>query len=200
MIRVVLPAHLRTIAKVSGEVALDVPGVASMGSVLDALEARYPTLQGTIRDHVTKQRRPFVRFFACENDRPHDIRKLRHFGTTPAAIELAVADAIAFHERIGGANKEARLRWLKDYWTSRVRELPRVRLMTPGGERSCAIAAFRIEGMASADVAKRLLQEHRIFTVALEVAGVDVVRVTPHLYTTTEHLDCLVTAITTLSR
>ena len=72
MIRVVLPAHLRTIAKVSGEVALDVPGVATLESVLDALEACYPALQGTIRDHVTRQRRPFVRFFACENDLSHD--------------------------------------------------------------------------------------------------------------------------------
>lgn len=129
-----------------------------------------------------------------------DIRKLRHFGTTPAGIELAVADAIDFHERVGGANKEARLRWLKECWTSRVRELSRLQLMTPGGERSCAIAAFRIDGMPSSDVAKMLMQEHRIFTVALEVAGVDVVRVTPHLHNTTEQLDRFVAALTTLAR
>ena len=68
MIRVGLPAHLRTLAQVDDEVTLEVEGVASQRSVLDALEARYPTLCGTIRDHVTKRRRPFLRFFACEQD------------------------------------------------------------------------------------------------------------------------------------
>ena len=66
MIRVVLPAHLRTLAHVEGEVQLEVEGPVTQRSVLDALEARYPMLRGTIRDHVTQQRRPFVRFFACE--------------------------------------------------------------------------------------------------------------------------------------
>ena len=72
MIRVVLPAHLRTIARVSGEVQLEVVGQATQRSVLDALEARYPALRGTIRDHVTQQRRPFIRFFACEEDLSHE--------------------------------------------------------------------------------------------------------------------------------
>lgn len=68
MIRVVLPAHLRTLARVNGELTLDVTGLVTQRSVLDALEARYPMLQGTIRDHVTRERRPLVRFFACEED------------------------------------------------------------------------------------------------------------------------------------
>ena len=68
MIRVALPAHLRTLARVDDEVALEVDGPVTQRSVLDALEARYPMLQGTIRDHVTKLRRPFLRFFACEQD------------------------------------------------------------------------------------------------------------------------------------
>ncbi len=72
MIRVVLPAHLRTLARVEGEVELEVAGVVTQRSVLDALEARYPMLRGTIRDHVTQQRRPFVRFFACEEDLSHE--------------------------------------------------------------------------------------------------------------------------------
>jgi hypothetical protein len=72
MIRVVLPAHLRTLAKVSGEVQLEVEGPVTQRSVLDALEARYPMLEGTIRDHVTQQRRPFVRFFACSEDLSHE--------------------------------------------------------------------------------------------------------------------------------
>ena len=72
MIRVVLPAHLRTLARVDGEVTLDVEGPVTQRSVLDALEARYPMLRGTIRDQVTQRRRPFVRFFACEEDLSHE--------------------------------------------------------------------------------------------------------------------------------
>jgi sulfur-carrier protein len=68
MIRVQLPQHLRTLAKVQGEVQLEVEGPVTQRSVLDALEARYPMLKGTIRDHVTQQRRAFMRFFACEED------------------------------------------------------------------------------------------------------------------------------------
>ena len=68
MIRVVLPYHLRTLARVGAEVALDVSGPVTLRSVLDALEARYPMLRGTIRDHATGQRRPMLRFFACEED------------------------------------------------------------------------------------------------------------------------------------
>jgi molybdopterin synthase sulfur carrier subunit len=72
MIRVALPTHLRTLAKVDGEVTLDVQGVVTQASVLDALEARYPMLRGTIRDHVTLKRRAFIRFFACEEDLSHE--------------------------------------------------------------------------------------------------------------------------------
>ncbi len=72
MIRVVLPAHLRTLAHVDGEVKLDVEGPVTQRSVLDTLEASYPMLRGTIRDHVTQQRRAFVRFFACEQDLSHE--------------------------------------------------------------------------------------------------------------------------------
>ena len=72
MIRVILPPHLRTLARVDDEVMIDVGGEATVRSVLDALEARYPVLSGTIRDHVTQERRPFVRFFACEEDLSHE--------------------------------------------------------------------------------------------------------------------------------
>lgn len=72
MIRVVLPAHLRILAQLDGEVKLDLEGQATQRSVLDALEVRYPMLRGTIRDQVTQQRRPFVRFFACEQDLSHE--------------------------------------------------------------------------------------------------------------------------------
>ncbi len=73
MIRVILPAHLRTLAHVEGEVKLEVEGQATQRSVLDALEARYPMLRGTIRDQVTQQRRSFLRFFACEEDLSHEL-------------------------------------------------------------------------------------------------------------------------------
>ncbi|MEP7309429.1 MAG: MoaD/ThiS family protein [Acidobacteriota bacterium] len=73
MIRVELPAHLRTLAHVADEVQLEVGSPATQRSVLDALEARYPMLRGTIRDHVTQRRRPFVRFFACEQDLSHEL-------------------------------------------------------------------------------------------------------------------------------
>jgi molybdopterin converting factor small subunit len=73
MIRILLPAHLRTLAHVADEVTLDVAGEVTQRSILDALEARYPVLQGTIRDHVTQKRRPFLRFFACQEDLSHEL-------------------------------------------------------------------------------------------------------------------------------
>jgi hypothetical protein len=72
MIRVILPSHLRALARVRGDVELEVEGPATQRSVLDALEARYPMLRGTIRDHLTQERRPFLRFFACEEDLSHE--------------------------------------------------------------------------------------------------------------------------------
>ena len=72
MIRVILPTHLRNLARVGGEVQLEVAGQVTQRSILDALEARYPMLEGTLRDHVTGQRRPFVRFFVCQEDWSHE--------------------------------------------------------------------------------------------------------------------------------
>ncbi|THI87105.1 MAG: MoaD/ThiS family protein [Nitrospira sp. CG24A] len=96
MIRIVLPAHLRTLARVDGEVKLDVESPVTQRSVLDALEARYPMLRGTIRDHVTLTRRPFVRFFACEQDLSHEspdtpLPDAVAMGTEPLLIVGAMA-------------------------------------------------------------------------------------------------------------
>ncbi len=96
MIRVILPAHLRTLGRTGGEVNLEVAGPVTVQSVLDALEARYPMLQGTIRDHVTRQRRPFVRFFACEEDLSHDPpEKLLPEAVASGAEPLIIIGAIA---------------------------------------------------------------------------------------------------------
>jgi len=83
VIRVVLPGPLRILAKTESEVKVDIEGAVTLAAVLDALEARYPALSGTLRDHVTKQRRPFVRFFACEEDLSH------------VAPEMELPDAVA---------------------------------------------------------------------------------------------------------
>jgi selenocysteine lyase/cysteine desulfurase len=125
-----------------------------------------------------------------------NINKLGHVGTVPPAPVLAVADALAFHLAIGPANKEARLRYLAQYWLSRVRGLPKVQMFTPSApERSCAIATFGIKGMPAAQVVERLMGEHGIFTVVRSVAGQECVRVTPHLFTSIAQLDLLVGAI-----
>jgi hypothetical protein len=84
MIRVILPHHLRTLAQVGGEITLEVPGPVTARTVLDALESRYPMLRGTIRDHQTRQRRPFLRFFACAEDWSHE--------SPDAALPAAVAE------------------------------------------------------------------------------------------------------------
>ena len=96
MIRVVLPAHLRTLARVQGDVMLEIAGAATVRSVLDALEARYPMLCGTLRDQVTGQRRPFVRFFACQEDLSHDSPDTPLPGEVAAGTEpFLVVGAIA---------------------------------------------------------------------------------------------------------
>jgi sulfur-carrier protein len=96
MIRVVLPAHLRTLARIQGEIELAVAGQVTQGSVLDALEARYPVLQGTIRDHDTHRRRAFIRFFACQQDLSHEepdspLPELVVNGAEPYLIVAAMA-------------------------------------------------------------------------------------------------------------
>ncbi len=129
-----------------------------------------------------------------------DIRKLNHTGTHPVATDLAIQDAVAFHQQIGIARKEARLRYLQRYWTDQVRTVPGLLLNTPvDPARSCAIANVGVQSMKPADLAKTLLERYRIFTVAIDGAGVSGVRVTPHLYTTTAELDQFVKALRELA-
>jgi hypothetical protein len=107
MIRVVLPAHLRTLARVDDEVQLEVEGPVTLRAVLDALEATYPALSGTIRDHVTQRRRPFLRFFACEQDLSHDspdapLPDAVVRGVEPLLVVGAIAGGDSFSELVIG--------------------------------------------------------------------------------------------------
>ena len=98
MIRVLLPSHLRTLAGVKGEVNLEIEGQATQRSVLDALEARYPMLRGTIRDQVTQQRRPFLRFFACQQDLSDELPD----SALPAAVATAAEPLLVIGAIAGG--------------------------------------------------------------------------------------------------
>ena len=125
-----------------------------------------------------------------------DIDKLGHVGTVPPAPIMAVEDALAFHASIGSHNKEARLRWLARRWMDQVRDLPGVRVFTPRDPNlHCALGAFGIDGMPAAEIVRRLMEEHRIFTVVRKFGGTEIVRVTPHLYSGPEDLDALAAAI-----
>jgi len=125
-----------------------------------------------------------------------DIDKLGHVGVVPPAPIMAVEDALAFHASIGARNKEARLRWLARRWMDQVADVPGVRLYTPRDPRlHCALGAFGIDGVPAAEVVRRLMDEHRIFTVVRTIGDTAVVRVTPHLYNGPEQLDALVLAI-----
>ena len=122
-----------------------------------------------------------------------DIRKLNHTGTHPVHTDLAINDAIAFHERIGIQRKEARLRFLQSYWTTKARAIPNLVFNTPAApERTCANANVGVKGMTPAVLAKTLLEKHKIWTVAINRPGV---RITPQLFTTTAELDRFVKAL-----
>jgi selenocysteine lyase/cysteine desulfurase len=125
-----------------------------------------------------------------------DIRKLNHTGTHPVHTDLTIERALAFHEMIGSARKEARLRYLQEYWTGRVRGFSKIVMNTPADpKRACAIANVGVQGMPPADLARTLLQKYKIFTVAIDGAGVRGVRVTPQVYTSIAELDVFVTGL-----
>jgi selenocysteine lyase/cysteine desulfurase len=130
-----------------------------------------------------------------------DIARLNHTGTTPVHTYLAVAHALEFHQRLGPQRKEARLRHLQRYWTSKLRSTPRVRIHTPEEpQRACAIANVGVEGIEPKALARILLDDHDIWTVAIDRANVHGCRITPNVYTTTVELDRLVGAIQQISR
>ena len=129
-----------------------------------------------------------------------DIRKLEHIGTHPCSADLAIANAIKFHETIGADRKAARLFYLKNYWTERAANIPNVIINTPKEEsRSCAIANVGIKGISPSELAKILYNRYKIFTVAINHTAIKGVRVTPHLYTTLSELDNFVKALEEIS-
>lgn len=131
---------------------------------------------------------------------PNKIRRLNHTGTHPVATDLTIPDAIAYYQMIGPAKKEARLRYLQQYWTSQVNNIPNIILNTPiSAARSCAICTVGIKGMQPAVLAERLMKEYKIFTVAIDYANVHGCRITPNLYTSTNELDQLVQALKNLA-
>jgi selenocysteine lyase/cysteine desulfurase len=129
-----------------------------------------------------------------------DIAKLNHTGTHPVHTDLGIEDAIAFHEAIGVARKEARLRFLQRYWSDKVRGLPKIVLNTPSDpKRSCAIANVGIDGIKPGDLMNVLFDKYRVWTVAIDGAGVHGVRVCPQVYTSTAELDTFVKALKQLA-
>jgi selenocysteine lyase/cysteine desulfurase len=129
-----------------------------------------------------------------------DIRKLNHTGTHPCSTDLAVNTSLDYYETLGAERKEIRLRYLQNYWTSQVRNIPNVVVNTPSDPaRSCAIANVGIADLKPADLAKILLEKYKIYTVAIDYANVQGVRVTPGLFTTTAELDQFIGALKALA-
>jgi selenocysteine lyase/cysteine desulfurase len=132
------------------------------------------------------------------DDTTTGIARLNHTGTLPVHTDLAIGDALDYYQTLGPARKETRLRYLQQYWTAKVRDLPNVIVNTPADPaRSCAIANVGIKGIPPADLATRLLTQYKIYTVAIDspAANVQGVRVTPNIFTLSAELDELVRAV-----
>jgi len=130
-----------------------------------------------------------------------DIHKLNHTGTHPVYHDLGIEAAMEYHLMLGGKRKEERLRFLQRYWSDQVREIEKIVLNTPEDRvRSCGIANVGIAGMKPATMAKRLMNEHQIWTVAIDYANVQGCRITPNVFTTTKELDTFVVALKDLAK
>ena len=131
---------------------------------------------------------------------PDDISRLNHIGTHPAPTDLTIADSIDFYNLIGAERKESRLRFLKEYWVSKVRKLPNIIINTPDDPaRSCGIANVGVKGMKPGDLGDVLHKKYRIYCAPIDGANVHGCRITPNIYTTTTDLDVLVGALTELN-
>jgi selenocysteine lyase/cysteine desulfurase len=134
--------------------------------------------------------------FAPYDMKEDDIYRLNHTGTHPVYTDLAINNAVDYYEKLGAERKEARLRYLQQYWTSKVRELPHVVVNTPVDPvRSCGIANVGIKGMKPQELADTLMKKYAIYTVAIDGANVHGCRITPNIYTTPRELDVFVSAL-----
>lgn len=130
-----------------------------------------------------------------------DIRKFETIGTRSFASEMAIGVAVDFHNIIGAKRKEARLRYLKDYWIKKVMDIPKVKIHTPlNPEFSCALAMFSIDGKKPQDIEQQLLNKYKIHTTVIEWENLHGIRITPHIYTTLQELDKLVAAISEIAK
>lgn len=134
--------------------------------------------------------------FAEHSRPPGDISRLNHTGTHPVHHDLSIENAIDYYHMLGGARKEARLRYLQEYWSSKVRNHPNIVVNTPKeAHRACGIANVGIKNMKPAVLAKRLMEECQIFTVAISYANVSGCRISPNVFTTTQELDIFVKSL-----
>ncbi len=148
------------------------------------------------RDHIAELWPTFADLSVPDDD----IRKLNHTGTHPVHTDLAINDALDFHEGIGIRRKEGRLRYLQRYWTDKVRGVPGITLNSPSDPaRTGAIGNVGVAGHEPAELMRTLFERYRIWTVAIDGAGVRGVRITPHLFTSTADLDALVRALRELA-
>lgn len=151
--------------------------------------------------YVKKEKMPGIHplIVGWEKD-PYKMLRISHTGTHPSHTDLTIEDSIDFYNMIGAERKESRMRFLQEYWTSKVRNVPRIILNTPAeSHRACGIANVGIEGIKPVDLAKRLLDEHKVYTVAIDGANVHGCRITPNVYTTTDELDQFVVALKKLA-
>jgi len=134
--------------------------------------------------------------FAEFNREPGDISRLNHTGTHPVYHDLSIENAIDYYNMLGAERKEARLRYLKEYWVSQIRNHPNIIVNTPKEKyKSCGIANVGIKSMNPAELAKRLMDEYKIFTVAIDYANVKGCRISPNIFTLTKELDVFVNAL-----
>jgi selenocysteine lyase/cysteine desulfurase len=147
--------------------------------------------------YVKKEKIPGIwQMFGEMGRQPDDIQRLNHTGTHPVHTDLAIGNALEYYYRLGPERKEARLRYLKEYWTSQVRDLPHIEVNTPKeSHRSCGIANVGVKNMEPSDMAKTLMDKYRIFTVAINRPGVRGCRISPNLYTSIQELDTFVAAL-----
>lgn len=139
--------------------------------------------------------------FAAGDPESDDIRKFENLGTRSFAIEQAIGQAVDFHEMIGSERKQKRLQFLKEYWTSRAKELEKVSIGTSvNPEYSCAIALLQVDGKTPGEVAEFLFKNYKVHTVAINWENIHGVRVTPNVYTSLKNLDTLVAGITDLCK